>query len=195
MEVRCFRRILLRAAIATSLLLCVAATVLYIRSYSGTDYLSRSTPGPVTAHAISHHEHQLAWTRGEIRFSTGDESFYPHDAMPMSVDSVPRAATWSWGRLGAGHVGWEAPPAQSLLNRMGFRFYHSSLSTSFSDSHDEVLTLPAWVPVALFAIPPALLLRRRLRTRRRARSGRCPQCDYDLRATPDRCPECGAVPP
>jgi hypothetical protein len=48
------------------------------------------------------------------------------------------------------------------------------------------------------AVLPAVwvvsLLWRRHRSSRRRRAGRCPACGYDLRASPDRCPECGAEP-
>ncbi len=45
--------------------------------------------------------------------------------------------------------------------------------------------------VATFALAlvPVLAI-----VRRRERVGRCPVCDYDLRASHERCPECGAVP-
>jgi hypothetical protein len=52
------------------------------------------------------------------------------------------------------------------------------------------LALPWWFLALVFAILPALSLRRHLRRIRR-RPGTCPQCGYDLRASPTRCPECG----
>ncbi len=55
--------------------------------------------------------------------------------------------------------------------------------------------VPAWFSMVLLAILPAIAgFRWRERgRRRRMRDGLCVVCGYDLRATPERCPECGTV--
>jgi hypothetical protein len=57
-----------------------------------------------------------------------------------------------------------------------------------------IVHAPHWTLLALLCVPPAFAFARRARQRKRARSGACPSCGYDLRSTPERCPECGTVP-
>jgi hypothetical protein len=52
----------------------------------------------------------------------------------------------------------------------------------------------AW-PFVSCAILPVLWIILYRRHRRRAHAGLCSVCGYDLRASLDRCPECGASPP
>jgi hypothetical protein len=65
------------------------------------------------------------------------------------------------------------------------------------DGNYDGVVIPYWAIAMTALLPTVPLIRRvvvrRLRSRR-SRSGFCRACGYDLRATPDRCPECGAVP-
>jgi hypothetical protein len=55
------------------------------------------------------------------------------------------------------------------------------------------IEMPYWPAIVLCAVLPTVVANRALTVRRRRRRGECATCGYDLRATPHRCPECGAV--
>jgi hypothetical protein len=65
-----------------------------------------------------------------------------------------------------------------------FRYDHTSEGMS--------IYFPHWFVFAVLAILPTIWFIQ-FRRRRRLKPGHCPHCNYDLRATPDRCPECGHV--
>jgi hypothetical protein len=57
---------------------------------------------------------------------------------------------------------------------------------SFNKSGLILIAVPFWFVASIAAVTFAWLVHAR-----RPKQGCCPRCGYDLRATPDRCPECG----
>ena len=82
------------------------------------------------------------------------------------------------------------PPASPYSN-LATRWQVAGFGSSFHGGKDYLL-IPFWAIAVLSAALPFCRFRY-LRTGLH-RVGHCPACGYDLRATPDRCPECGTAP-
>jgi hypothetical protein len=88
-------------------------------------------------------------------------------------------------------------PPQGFFEWLGFQWRRtvSGVFGNFSvlAPADELvyLAIPYWFLALLAAIGPALKWRAVARVRRVRRMGLCVNCGYDLRGSPDRCPECG----
>ncbi|HTL29038.1 MAG TPA: hypothetical protein VL282_07455 [Tepidisphaeraceae bacterium] len=104
---------------------------------------------------------------------------HPHHLMIQRADLLfpPLPASWKT---------WDSPiPAR--LQYLEFRFTH--------DPYGWCVWLPHWLPILLLSALPMWQLVTRLRQKRRTVRGLCMNCGYDLRASSDRCPECGAMIP
>jgi hypothetical protein len=76
------------------------------------------------------------------------------------------------------------------FRKLGFRY----LRITSQGMRRHNLVLPLWLLTGIAAMLPLYWLARRLASSRQRRRGFCLVCSYDLRATPDRCPECGTLP-
>jgi hypothetical protein len=112
-----------------------------------------------------------------------------HQALPPQ-GYPPIRSTRVWGQ-GVWTDGWVALDALGF----GLAFTHVTWSpeTPRDDRHVTV-RVPLWTLAFVSLVLPAIRLLFRARRRLHenlAVGGFCPSCGYDLRASPQRCPECG----
>src|SRR5688500_6118600 len=87
---------------ALSLLLCAAACLLWVRSYSGSAHVSRHQALGVSAPDVRSRVHTVRWTRGRIHVADSLINYYTHDAPYTTLppaDPLPPPA-WGVARLG-----------------------------------------------------------------------------------------------
>jgi hypothetical protein len=93
----------------------------------------------------------------------------------MSADLLPQHHTKTWN--------------SSLHNGLGMTLMDGTVG----GQRFVMFLTPIWLPTLAFVVLPIVRFATR-RLRRSLAEGHCRACGYDLRATPDRCPECGTVP-
>ena len=171
------KRRLFNLAATVSLVLCAAITVLWARSYRTADTVARYEY-PMGAH-------QCFTARGSI-------FYFRH------YSSATDRTVW-WVKFGA-----VLPPKQqgSMLHPVlpGIDFFRGPvLSVKNTPVTATFMRVSLWWLIGVSAVAPVFAGSRFSVTRwvraRRLASARCPSCGYDLRASPEQCPECGdAVP-
>jgi hypothetical protein len=171
-------RILLNAITALSLILFVATVVLWVRSFWTVDFLLWRSGGYASV--------SVSVCRGSLDVMRAESisGAFEHVRVAPHAAACPRwasAAGLRWSAAGfAFYSEADVSPLEGGPGRKSVPFHE--------------LLVPMWAIVAAGALLPSGWTLGRARRRHRSRRGKCPVCGYDLRATPDRCPECGTIP-
>jgi hypothetical protein len=182
-------RILLNTLTLLSLLLFLAALAPWVRSYFVNDWL----------HYVTHPQGRQ-WTQYSIASNKGSV-YVSYFSFRFNSDSQFE----DYVRLREAPPGFSYqgyPPREnhyltgSAMRRLGFVLDREYDTPDARGSYSfPRAAVPHWFIVLLTAILPASRFYLTFHRRRlRKRVGLCRSCGYDLRATPERCPECGAVP-
>jgi hypothetical protein len=114
----------------------------------------------------------------------------------VAVKPAENQVISSTGDWGASKVDFEDEMGSSQIRKRWsiWRFAYATLDKVRPSGRVTYLQAPFWAMVTVASLLPAIWLTRQVRfvrRRRRAREGCCLRCGYDLRHTPERCPECG----
>jgi len=172
-----------RALTVLSIALCLATLVLWGCSRSKEHRVVSSEP-----HRYWHIDSRQGVVSVQFMTSGGPQSDWYWEVRSTLIDDP----------LDFSIPGVPLPdPPPPILRRLGFTLINEHEKDRVGTVNIRAASCPHGFLAALFAIAPAraawTLLRAR-RSTRHARQGRCATCDYDLRATPRRCPECGTHP-
>jgi hypothetical protein len=177
-------RILLNAATAGSLVLSVATLVLWVRSYGVSDEIQWRNAGGWRS---------LRSARGDVAVGllVADWSGHPREFHGPRYRREEPMPAYNWLLEMNGNL----DDTLAGLARAGFE-WHERRSRRRGTLHAHAV-VPFWAVAAVTAAMPAGWAAARWQRARRHRAARsaglCPGCGYDLRATPERCPECGAA--
>jgi hypothetical protein len=184
------RRIAWNGLAAMSTLLCLATTLVWIRSYYIWDraYIEVVEPGTNgSSRIIQNSVYTLPSVIYLGQFYYLQTTSRP-DRGPLVVQSFPQRVT-SWdGRL-------MRPPRWKFL-RSAWSDTGKEYVGNGQWLQEQDLVIPDWLLVFVFSVVPIIWSRRARRAVicRKTPSYSCLNCGYDLRATPTKCPECGNVP-
>ncbi|MDB5304169.1 MAG: hypothetical protein JWM97_1718 [Phycisphaerales bacterium] len=186
---------------ALSLLLFMGTCALWFRSMGTADMLGRATADrrDNTVHLML-----LESNRGSVMFHPIRETFADAPSMAVRMATVNAWPVHEWRRRPARPWGM----GDGLLSHLGFgyrrfdngpRLFISPASVpnaapAMYTETDRMIMAPYWLLSLLCAAFPTWWSIARIRRARQIREGCCTTCGYDLRATPGRCPECGAIP-
>jgi hypothetical protein len=170
-----------------SLVLCLATVVLWVRSYWAADYLcyqDRPIGGrrrTIATHSIKgflFYNRTFPAVQPDASASV-EASKWRFEVTPASRFLDPAGGVRGAGNYYFGFGYWRG-------ERVEFRHLATGLM-------EIVAVIPHWFLALIFAAIPTRWLAVRRRADRRSERELCRDCGYDLRATPDRCPECGAI--
>jgi hypothetical protein len=164
---------------AVSLLLCVAACVLWVWSQTHITSFVLSRQPDTRGERVW----VIASAGGGLYLSAMQYPGWPYPAAPAGRWRDFRARGLDGNAFGV--VEWDL---------VGFA-YQKERPWGYSPGQPRAWRVPMWFIASLLAAPAGLWLvvGWLSRRRRRAALGLCPTCGYDLRvhAAGDRCPECG----
>ena len=156
--------------------------MLWVRGKWVSDILLYVTGGSRTSS-------QTTWMAGN---GAGGIALLEFHASSSDIDSPGQPLGYQRRRRRPQYAGMP-PEWESVLHGPGFAWFAQESNPYGGQQGMYGVIVPAWFVLMLLAAFPTARLLLYLRRGRRHRAGLWPACGYDLRATPGRCPECGAA--